>query len=206
MFDIQNYGSFIMAVFVFQLIPGAGTITILNATARNGVGSGMKAVFGTLSGDFIYMLAAVLGLAAILSAYPSILASAQWVGVAYLCWLGLKLLRASMTDEPSDVALKLEGWAYFRQALAVSLTNPQVIMFFMAFFPLFLSAESTPGTLLTLMAHVTAISFLYQTSLVLVGNVLTRKFSQWKYARVVATRLAGMAFIGLGLKLAFDNR
>ncbi len=206
MLDIQNYGGFIMAVVIFQIIPGAGTITILNATARNGIGSGLKAVFGTLSGDFIYMLAAVLGLAAILSAYPSILASAQWIGVAYLCWIGWKLLRASATDRPSHTALDQKGWAYFRQALAVSLTNPKVIMFFMAFFPLFLSAESTPVTLMALMVHVTAISFLYQTGLVLVGNAVSRRLSQWQYARLVAARLAGVALIGFGVKLAFNNR
>ena len=206
MFHIQNYGSFIMAVVVFQLIPGAGTITILNATARGGVGSGMKAVFGTLSGDFIYMLAAVLGLAALLSAYPRILAGAQWIGVAYLCWLGLKLLRASATDAPPDTLLKNGGWACFRQALAVSLTNPKVIMFFMAFFPLFLSAQSTPLTLVALMGHVTAISFLYQACLVLVGNAAARRLSRWRYARLAATRLAGIALIGFGVKLAFNRQ
>jgi leucine efflux protein len=206
MFNIQNYGSFIMAVVVFQLIPGAGTITILNATARRGIGGGMKAVFGTLSGDFTYMLAAVLGLAAILSAYPGVLASAQWIGVVYLCWIGLKLLRVPVTDQPSATTLGQEGWAYYRQGLAVSLTNPKVIMFFMAFFPLFLSAESTPATLLILMAHVTAISFLYQIGLVVVGNALARRLSQWKYARLVATRVAGVALIGFGIKLAFNNR
>ena len=206
MFGIQNYGSFIMAIVVFQLIPGAGTITILNATARNGIGSGMKAVFGTLSGDLLYMLAAVLGLAAILSAYPGILAGAQWIGVAYLCWIGWRLLRASVIDQPTATASEKKGWAFFRQALAVSLTNPKVIMFFMAFFPLFLSAESTPVTLLTLMAHVTAISLLYQTGLVLVGNAAARRLSKWRYARLVATRLAGVALIGFGAKLAFSNR
>jgi len=206
MFDIQNYGSFIMAVVIFQLIPGAGTITILNATARKGVRSGMKAVFGTLLGDFIYMLAAVLGLAAILGAYPGILAGAQWIGVVYLCWIGWKLLRSSAKDQPIDMALEQEGWAYFRQALAVSLTNPKVIMFFMAFFPLFLNAESTPVTLLTLMVHVTAISFIYQTSLVLVGNLVARRLSRWQYARLVANRLAGAALIGFGIKLVFNNR
>ncbi len=206
MFDIQNYGSFIMAVVVFQIIPGAGTITILNATARNGVGIGMRAVFGTLAGDFIYMLAAVLGLAAILSAYPSILVNAQWVGVAYLCWIGWKLLRVSMTDQLTDTALEQEGWVCFRQALAVSLTNPKVITFFMAFFPLFLSTESRPVTLFTLMMHVTAISFLYQAGLVLVGNAVAKRLSQWQYARLVATRLAGAALIGFGAKLAFNNR
>jgi leucine efflux protein len=205
-FDIQNYGSFIMAVVIFQLIPGAGTITILNATARKGVSGGMKAVLGTLSGDFVYMLAAVLGLAAILGAYPGILSGAQWMGVVYLCWIGLKLLRSSAEDQTADMALKQEGWAYFRQALAVSLTNPKVIMFFMAFFPLFLNAESTPVTLLTLMVHVTVISFIYQTSLVLVGNLVARRLSRWQYARLVANRLAGAALIGFGIKLAFNNR
>ena len=195
-----------MAVVIFQLIPGAGTITILNATARKGVRSGMKAVLGTLLGDFIYMLAAVLGLAAILGAYPGILAGAQWIGVVYLCWIGWKLLRSSAKDQPIDMALEQEGWAYFRQALAVSLTNPKVIMFFMAFFPLFLNAESTPFTLLTLMVHVTAISFIYQTSLVLVGNLVARRLSRWQYARLVANRLAGAALIGFGIKLVFNNR
>jgi threonine/homoserine/homoserine lactone efflux protein len=206
MFDIQNYSSFVMAIVVFQLIPGAGTITILNATARKGIGGGMKAVFGTLLGDFLYMLSAVLGLAAILSAYPGILASAQWIGVAYLCWIGLKLLRASVTAQPAGGTFLKKDWACFRQALAVSLTNPKVIMFFMAFFPLFLTAESTPVTLLMLMAHVTAISFLYQSGLVFIGNAAAQRLSKWQYARLVATRLAGVALIGFGVKLAFNNR
>jgi threonine/homoserine/homoserine lactone efflux protein len=206
MFDIQNYGSFIMAIVVFQIIPGAGTISILNATARNGIGGGMKAVFGTLSGDLLYMLAAVLGLAAILSAYPSLFAIAQWVGVAYLCWMGLKLLRTAIADAPSATVSEQEGWTYFRQALAVSLTNPKVIMFFMAFFPLFLSTESTPATLLILMVHVTAISLIYQIGLVLVGNAVAQRLSRWRYIRLIANCMAGIALIGIGAKLAFNNR
>lgn len=206
MFGIQNYGSLIMAIIVFQLIPGAGTITILNATARKGIGNGMKAVIGTLTGDIIYMTAAVLGLAAILAAYPGVLASAQWIGVAYLCWIGWKLLGASADDQPETAGPDQNGWAFFRQALAVSLTNPKVIMFFMAFFPLFLSKESTPVTLLTLMVHVTLISLIYQTSLVVIGNAVARRLSQWRYARLIATRLAGVALIGFGVKLAFNNR
>lgn len=206
MFGIQDYGSFIMAIVVFQIIPGAGTIAILNATARNGFGVGMSTVFDTLTGDFIYMLAAVLGLAAVLSAYPGILVSAQWIGIAYLCRLGWKLLRTSVIDQPADTILEQKRWSYFRQALAVSLTNPKVIMFFMAFFPLFLSTHSKPATLAVMMVHVSTISFLYQTALVLVGNAIARRLSHSKYARLIATRLAGIALIGFGAKLAFNNR
>lgn len=152
------------------------------------------------------MLVAVLGLATLLSAYPNILAGAQWVGVIYLCWLGVKLMRMSGEDSFNAQDLGNGGWQYFRQALAVSLTNPKVIVFFMAFFPFFLRPESKPVTLLVLMVHVTAISLLYQTGLVLVGNAVALRLSQWQNARLIATRLAGVAFIAFGIKLAFSNR
>jgi len=205
MFGIHSYGSFIVAVLVFQLIPGAGTISILNAAARNGIRGGMKAVFGTLSGDLVYMCAAVLGLAAILSAYPGVLAGAQWIGAGYLCWLGIKLLTASDTRNKVPAKMACGGWHYFRQALAVSLTNPKVIMFFMAFFPLFLTPDSTPITLLILMVHVSAISFLYQACLVMAGNAVAGKLGQIPWARRMAIRLAGVALIGFGVRLAARN-
>ena len=206
MFGIQNYTSFILAIILFQLIPGAGTVTILNATARNGIGTGMSAVIGTLLGDFIYMSAAVLGLAAVLAAYPGVLQSAQWIGVIYLGWMGLKLLWVSASD-PAKQQTKQPGvGAYFRQALAVSLTNPKVIMFFMAFFPLFLSAESGPVTLFILMIHVTTISLIYQTCLVLLGNAAAQRLAKWPLLKKLATRMAGIALIGFGLKLAFSIR
>ena len=56
----------------------------VNSTARGSVRGGMKAAFGTITGDFIYMLSAVLGLAAIFKTYPNVLNIAQWVGVIYL--------------------------------------------------------------------------------------------------------------------------
>jgi leucine efflux protein len=61
MFEIQNYASFVAAIIVFQLIPGPGTLAILNATARNGIGAGLGAVVGTLLGDMVYMVAAIVG-------------------------------------------------------------------------------------------------------------------------------------------------
>lgn len=206
MFDIQNYASFIGAIVVFQLIPGPGTLAILNATARNGVGAGAGAVLGTLVGDFVYMLAAVLGLAAVLAAYPQVLAAAQWLGIAYLVWLGIGLLRIPVGDAPAPAARSHGPRVWFRQALAVSLTNPKVVMFFMAFFPLFLRADSPPATLVAMMLHVTLISFAWQMALVLVGNAAARRLARWRQARRIATRAAGIALIGFGARLALDVR
>jgi threonine/homoserine/homoserine lactone efflux protein len=203
MFGIQNYTSFILAIVVFQLIPGPGTLTILKATARHGVRAGMEAVLGTLAGDFLLMLAAVLGLAAVLAAHPLVLTSLQWVGIAYLVWLGLKLLRTA--DAPTESGPATRG-NYIQQAFAVCMTNPKASLFFLAFFPLFLKPGARASTLAAMMAHVTILSLLYQATLVMVGNAIAIRLARNKHIRVLAKRLAGVALIGFGLKLAANDR
>jgi leucine efflux protein len=151
-FDIQNYTSFLAAIVIFQLVPGAGTLAILNATARNGVGAGLGAVFGTLAGDFLFMVAAAAGLAAVMNSNPICFQALQWFGAAYLCWLGLQLLRSPLAQDVTTPEPHKSAWRYFRQACAGSLTNPKVMLFFVAFFPLFLRPGSSITTLVAMMA------------------------------------------------------
>jgi threonine/homoserine/homoserine lactone efflux protein len=202
---INNYTGFILAVLAFQIIPGPGTLAILNATARYGIGSGMAAVMGTLAGDLLFMLVAVLGLAAVLSTLPFLFSFLQWFGILYLCWLGLRLILSGEGAGPGKQQAQ-NHWASFRQALAVCLTNPKAILFFMAFFPLFLARDSEPVTLGLMVLHVSLISLLYQTGLVLAGNAIAVKFSRFPRARTLAGRLAGLGLLGFGLKLAMSQR
>jgi len=206
MFDIQNYYSFIMAILLFQLIPGAGTIAILNATARNGIKAGLGAVFGTLLGDFAFMIAALAGLAAIMQQNPFLFELLQYFGAAYLAWLGIGLLRAKIEPDTRKVEPKKSALVYFKQAFFVSITNPKVMLFFVAFFPLFLRPDATKITLVAMILHVSVISLVYQTLLVLLGNTLASKLKAFPLARKIATRLAGIALIAFGVKLASSNR
>lgn len=206
MFEIQNYGSFIAAIVIFQMIPGAGTLAILNATARNGVAAGFGAVLGTLLGDIIYMVAAVAGLAALMQANPLLFQGLQWFGAAYLCWLGVQLLRAPAASNGSAEEPKKSARVYFRNGLAVALTNPKVILFFVAFFPLFIRPDGSSLTLLVMMLHITLISLVYQVVLVLLGNAAAIRLKALPLARAIATRVAGLALIGFGIKLAANNR
>jgi threonine/homoserine/homoserine lactone efflux protein len=192
MFGIGNYPSFVAAIVASQIIPGPGTLTILNATARHGVRLGMDAVFGTLAGDVFYMLAAVLGLAAVLAAHPAILSSLQWLGIVYLCWLGLKLLRQPAREDGARDARVQRRQTCFGQAFAVCLTNPKAIMFFLAFFPLFLTADSGPLTLVVMMVHVSLISLVYQAGLVVIGNAVMVRLSRFQRGRLVFQRLVGL--------------
>ena len=206
MLEIQNYISFVLATLIFQVVPGAGTIAILNATARSGRRVGMASVAGTLVGDFILMVAAVAGLAAVLRANPVLFQVLQWFGAAYLCWLGCQLLRARIDTDKEAQAPWLSPWLYFWQACAVSLTNPKTILFFMSFFPLFLKPEASWSTLSVMMLHVTLISLAYQTGLVVVGNTIALQVRSLPSARMVATRLAGIALLGFGIKIATSNQ
>ena len=206
MFDIQNYGSFIASILIFQAIPGAGTIAILDSTARNGRAAGMSSVLGTLTGDFLFMVAAAAGLAAVMQANPILFQSLQWFGAAYLFWMGIQLV---MKRGDGDVAItngSLTSWLHFRRAFIVSLTNPKVILFFVAFFPLFLKPNASAITLPAMMLHVTVFSLVYQTALVLIGNVVAGRLKGFLYARQLANRLACITLIGLSAKLASSIR
>ncbi|KQP03149.1 LysE family translocator [Pseudorhodoferax sp. Leaf265] len=206
MLDIQNYTSFVTAILVFQAVPGAGTIAILDATARQGRAAGMAAVLGTLLGDLVFMVGAALGLAALMQARPVVFQALQWFGVAYLVWLGVQLLRSPASGGPAQPAPAQPAAAYFRKAVLVSLTNPKVLLFFVAFFPLFLKPGASAATLPVMMLHVTVLSLAYQAALVLVGNLIAVRLAGFAGARRAATRLAGLALIGLGAKLASGVR
>ena len=206
MFDIQNYPQFILAIILFQLIPGAGTLAILNATARRGVGAGLSAVVGTLVGDAVWMIGAAIGLAAVMQANPMVFRALQYFGVAYLLWLAWGLLRAGRSELAADATQSKTNAQYAKQAALVSLTNPKVMLFFVAFFPLFLKPSASPMTLGVMMLHVTAISFVYQALLVLLGNWVAQALKDIPQAQVWAKRLAGVALLGFALRLAANNR
>lgn len=206
MFGIDHYPAFIAAVLLFQLVPGPGTIAILAATARGGQATGMAAVAGTLAADFLYMLAAVAGLSALLLAWPTVFTALQWLGITYLVWLGVQLLRQPLTPLDGTAVAPTTPRRAFRQAFFVGLTNPKAMLFFVAFFPLFLPAAAAPTTLVALMVHVTVLSFAYQALLVVVGAAAARRLARVRAARWLATRLAGVALVAFGVRLALADR
>ena len=206
MFGIRNYASFVAAIVIFQLVPGPGTLSILHATARSGIAAGLGAVFGTLLGDMLYMIAAMVGLAAVMQAHPALFQCLQWFGAAYLGWMGLQLLRQQAAGSQAAAATRQNAWPYFRQALAVSLTNPKVVLFFVAFFPLFLHADASSATLAVMAAHVTILCLFYQATLVFVGNAIARRLASLRVASALATRLAGGVLLAFAVRLALDNR
>ena len=131
-----------MAIIVFLAIPVPGNLALLTATAKGGVRAGMAATFGVIAGDQALLWMAVAGVATLLVTYPAAFALVQWLGAAYLAWLGFKLVTAKPGDAP---VLELKPHHYLRQAFVITVFNPKAIVFYMAFFPLFVDPAVHQG-------------------------------------------------------------
>ena len=88
MLGVTDYGAFVVAFTIFLLIPGPGNLVLITATSKGGVRAGLAATTGIVLGDQVLSWLAVAGVAAILSTSPAAFAAVQWVGAAYLAWLG----------------------------------------------------------------------------------------------------------------------
>jgi len=194
-------GTFIVAILVFQLVPGPGTLNILRATANHGMRAGFASVAGTLLGGLVCMLAAAAGLEAVFRDQPGATHALQVSGAFYLAWMGLRLMRQRREASPGPDEATPSLGRHLRQALAVSLTNPKVLLFYFALLPLFFRPPVTALSLTTMIGCVTGVSLAYQGLLVLAGNAVARTFASLPSARLVAQRLAGLAFMVFAIKL-----
>ncbi len=204
MFGVTDYGAFVVAVIVFLAIPGPGNLALITSTGKGGLAGGLAATLGVIAGDQVLIWLAVAGVAALLATSPVLFAGVQWLGAAYLAWLGWRMITARPGDAP---VLKIHAGQYFRQALMITLLNPKAIVFYMAFFPLFVDPVQHQGlpTFAFMAATVAALTLLYGA--LAVG--LTWHFAERLRASPTATRwlnrVAGTMLLGFGVKLALSR-
>ena len=201
MFGISDYGAFAAAVTVFLLIPGQGNLALITSTGKGGWRAGVACCLGVMAADQVLMWLAVAGVAAVLAAYPAAFHAVQWVGAAYLAWLGYKLLTAKPGDAP---AIEIQPRQYFRQGALITLMNPKAIVFYMAFFPMFVDPARHQGAITfgVMAATVAAITFIYSVIVVMLTTVLAERLRANPAVVKWLEKTAGVFLIGFGLKLA----
>ena len=204
MFGIADYGAFVVAIIVFLAIPGPGNLALITSTGKGGLRGGMAATMGVIAGDQVLMWAAVAGVAALLSTYPVAFNAVQWIGAAYLAWLGFKMLTAKPGDAP---VLQMQPHHFFKQSLMITLLNPKAIVFYMAFFPLFVDPAKHQGMLTfgVMAATIAALTFLYGLIAVLISHFMAERIRANPKVSQGLTRLAGTFLIGFGIKLAISK-
>ena len=204
MFGIADYGSFVVAVIVFLMIPGPGNLALITSTSKGRVPGGLAATMGLIAGDQVLMWLAVAGVAALLTAWPPAFNAVQWLGAAYLAWLGLRMLLAKPGGAP---VLDIKPHHYFRQALMITLLNPKAIVFYMAFFPLFVEPARHQGltTFAVMAATIAALTFAYGLTVVLLTHRLAERMRAKPMIARILNKLAGVFLIGFGVKLALSR-
>lgn len=201
MFGVADYGAFVAAIILFLAIPGPGNLALITSTGKGGLGGGLAATLGVMAADQVLLWSAVAGIAALLVAYPAAFHAVQWLGAAYLAWLGFRMLLAKPGDQP---VLNIKAGHYFRQAGLITLLNPKAIVFYMAFFPLFVDPAHHQGLLTfgVMAATIAALTFAYGLIVVLLVYYLAERLRAQPWIGRLLEKTAGVFLIGFGLKLA----
>lgn len=204
MFGIVDFGAFVAAFIILLFIPGPGNLAIITSTTKGGIKGGMAATLGLMAGDQVLMWMAVAGVAAVLAAYPTAFRAVQWLGAAYLTWLGFKMLMAKPGAAP---ILNIKPHHYFQQALTITVLNPKAIVFYMAFFPLFIDPQHHQGmvTFGVMALTVALLALVYCGVVVLLTYFLAERMRANPAVSRALEKVAGIFLIGFGIKLALSR-
>lgn len=206
MLGIHDLPLFILSGLLLNVTPGQDTLYIVGRSMAQGRRAGLLSVLGIVSGSIVHTLAAALGLSAILATSATAFTALKWAGAAYLVYLGTRmLLRRRDTDLSQQAPFQNDShWRIYSAALWTNLLNPKVAIFFMAFLPQFVSpdAESKILAFITLGAIFIFNGTLWCLVLVAAASAVSGYLRRSQSAGAMLEKLAGMLFIGLGIRLA----
>ncbi|AZQ52646.1 MULTISPECIES: LysE family translocator [Burkholderia] len=213
MFGITHFGFFVFAVFLLNITPGPDTAYIVGRSVAQGRGAGLMSAFGISAGCCVHALACAFGLTALLAASATAFTVIKLVGAAYLIYLGVRMIIAKQAAAPSGAEAAQAAAAkplrqLFMQGFWTNVLNPKVVLFFVSFFPQFVSADSPhkAWAFLTLGAVFVAMSTVWTSLVAWVAGSVTQRFSGKPGVKKWLDRTVGSAFVGLGLRLAASQR
>jgi threonine/homoserine/homoserine lactone efflux protein len=204
MIDHAHFLIFLSAAVLLAISPGPGMIYVLARSLRGGRAVGLASSFGTATGGMVHVLAAGLGLSAILARSASAFMVVKYLGAAYLIYLGVRTLLARDSDAPVDTAEQQAG-SPFWQGMLTEVLNPKTALFFLAFIPQFVdhSAALVPQFLL-LGALSVALNTLADIAVVCAAGPLERRLKSSALWRRRQRQTSGAALVGLGSYIALS--
>lgn len=216
MFGIVHFPFFLAAVFLLNVTPGPDTAYIVGRSVAQGRSAGLVSALGISAGCCVHSLACAFGLTALLAASATAFTVIKLVGAIYLIYLGARLLFASRSeprqaadDRPPRVPDGDKPLAQlFVQGFWTNVLNPKVVLFFVSFFPQFVSADSDGKALafLSLGLVFVAMSTVWNSFVAWIAGSVTQRLGGKPGVKKWLDRVVGSAFVGLGLKLATAQR
>jgi threonine/homoserine/homoserine lactone efflux protein len=202
-------GTFTLAAILIVLLPGPDTLVVVRNLIRGGRRTAVRTVLGVLSGLLIWVLAAALGLSAVLNASHDAYLVLRIVGAGYLVWLGVQSLRSrgNLSQEPaagpSRGRRQLLGTGY-PAGIASDLLNPKVGVFFVTFLPGFVPHGYSVGWMSLLLGGIfLVLTAVYFAILIAASGPVTRWIANARIRRRM-DRITGLILIAFGARLALE--
>ena len=216
MFGIENYLGFILAAILLNLTPGTDSMYIITRSISQGQTAGFYSVLGITSGILVHTLLAALGLSVLLANSPTAFMIVKYIGAAYLCYLGLKMLLSKNSssianhlskDQNVNSRKAVDGWQIYKQGVLTNTFNPKVALFFLAFFPQFIDASYAYGMLSFLMLGLTfaTTGFIWCLCLAMLASKFSKKLRENPKIESMMNKISGVVFMGLGIKLLTEK-
>ena len=204
MLGVTDYAAFVVAFIILLAIPGPGNLALILSTGKGGIRGGLASTFGIIFGDQVLLWLAVAGVAALLKAYPAAFHLVQWLGAGYLVYLGLRMILAKPGAAPT---LEIKPRQYLWQTLVITVFNPKAIIFYMAFFPLFVDPARHQGlrTFAFMAATIAVLTFLYGLTSTLLTHFLAERLRASPRVAGALEKIAGLFLIGFGIRLAISR-
>ncbi len=197
--------SFFVASLILCFTPGPTVLVVIGQSVKHGRSSAIPLVLGVLLGDIIAMTLSLIGLGALLASSSMLFNFVKWAGAIYLFYLGYKSWTQVPTAQNTEFAAAKKS-SLFTEAMVVTALNPKGIMFFVAFFPLFIdpAKELVPQ----LAALIVTILFLSAASVLFfalgAGHLSVKLRCERMQKRF--NRTSGSMLIGAGLMTALLNQ
>jgi RhtB (resistance to homoserine/threonine) family protein len=210
--DFQQLLLFIAAGWLLNLTPGPDVLYIVTHSLRSGVRAGIVAGLGITAGCLVHIVAASVGISALLAASATAFTVLKWLGAAYLLWTGINILLSRRPQKTTDLRAVAASEpqrplkAVFIGGFWTNVLNPKVAIFFLAFVPQFIPPGATDPAvafaLLGMLFNLNAIPVNIGWALLaawMAGRDAVQRGMHW------LDRAAGLMFIGFGIKLALTD-
>jgi len=206
---IEHFWVFALAAILLNLTPGNDMLYVAARSTSQGIKAGIISSLGIMAGCMVHILAAVIGLSAIIAQSALAFNIIKYVGAAYLVYLGIRSIISR--KKTFEVKNKMQQQSYTRifwQGVITNVLNPKVALFFLAFLPQFINVESKHTALQILFLGTwfnvggTLVNIVVAILFGKIGTWLSHspRFIQWQ------ERITGAMLIALGIKVALSKK
>ncbi|MGV2879832.1 LysE family translocator [Pantoea vagans] len=214
MLDIVHFPLFVALVVLLCVTPGPDLAYIIGQSMVRGRRAGILSATGVALGSCTHAIASALGLTALIAASPLLFTVIKYIGAAYLIYLGAKMMLSTFgvsKERPLDVQsnmAEVETRRLMLRGFITSITNPKVLLFFIAFFPQFVVIEGDHHAIsfLVLGMVYALIGVMIDVLFAILAGGAAGAVAKNQTLRKMLDRVVGATFIGLGIRLALTRR